>query len=321
MMLNYTLRRLNLLLFTLLLLTLLSYGLEYRLAPGLKPEFLGGYVSYLHRLLTGHLGISTVTGRPVIEAILHNLPPTLELCLAATLLASIGGILLGTLSALNQGRRLDLAIQGISLIGSSIPVYWLAQLFIMFFAMHLRLFPSSGQMNLLYEIEPKTGFVLLDCWLNQGPERMSSLMNALEHLFLPALALALLPMTSVTRLVRTSMIDVLKQNYIKAAFSRGWSPWTVIWRHGLHNALPPILPQLSLQFGVIITSAIIIEQVFEWPGMGQWLITSIMNRDYVAIQASVLLISGMLIILNILTELVSNLFYPAQRKELYGQQG
>ncbi len=319
-MLIFTLRRLNLLIFTLLILSLLAYWIEYRLGAG-DQSLWAGYLQFLNRLLAGDLGVSSQSGQPVLQTIMGYLPATLELCLAASLIAVIIGIPLGTLAALNQGRYLDIGITGFSVLGSSIPVYWLAQLLIMLFAMHYQLLPSSGQLNLLYEVEPITGFMLIDTWLLPGDNRWPAFISALQHLCLPALTLALLPMTEVTRLVRSSMLEVLKQNYIKAAFSRGWSPVTVISRHGLRNALPPILPQLSLQFGAIITSAIVIEQVFEWPGLGHWLISSIMNRDYVAIQASVLLISSLLLVLNIATELVATLLYPAKRKESYGQQG
>lgn len=319
-MLIYTLRRLNLLIFTLLILSLFAYWLEYRLGPG-GQSLWSGYLDYLRRLFSGDFGVSSQSGRPILETIMLHLPATLELCFAAVLLATVIGIPLGTIAALNQGRWLDTGIMGFSVLGSSIPVYWLAQLLIMAFAMHFHLLPSSGQLNLLYEIKPVTGFMLIDTWLMAGPQRWPAFMSAVQHLCLPALTLALLPITEVTRLVRSSMLEVLKQNYIKAAFSRGWSPLAVISRHGLRNALPPILPQLSLQFGAIITSAIVIEQVFEWPGLGHWLINSIMSRDYVAIQASMLLISSVLVVLNIATELLSTLLYPAKRKESYGQQG
>jgi cationic peptide transport system permease protein len=319
-MLIYTLRRLNLLIFTLLLLSLFAYWLEYRLGPGHQGLW-SGYFDYLRRLFSGNFGISSQSGRPVLETILQVLPATLELCLAAVLLATLIGIPLGTIAALNQGRWLDTGIVGFSVLGSSIPVYWLAQLLIMAFAMYFKLLPSSGQLNLLYEIKPVTGFILIDTWLTTGPQSGPAFISALQHLCLPALTLALLPTTEVTRLVRSSMLEVLRQNYIKAAFSRGWSPLVVVFRHGLRNALPPILPQLSMQFGAIITSAIVIEQVFEWPGLGRWLISSIMNRDYIAIQSSMLLISSALVALNIVTELISTLLYPTKRKESYGQQG
>lgn len=319
-MLIYTLRRLNLLLFTLLALTLLSYWLEVELGTGSTGSLWSGYLHYLHRLLTGDLGVSLHTGRPVVEELRIYFPATMELCLAAIVLAGMIGIPLGTIAALNQGKPVDRFIMGASVLGSSIPVYWLGLLLTLLFSLQLPWLPSSGQLNLLYEIEPVTGFQLLDCWLSHSPDRLNAFIDALQHLCLPAISLALLPLTEVTRLVRNSMADVLRQNYIKAAFSRGWSPAFVILNHGVRNALPPILPQLALQFGAIMTSAFIIEQVFEWPGLGRWLISSIMNRDYVVIQAGLLLVSTLLLVLNITTELVSTLLYPARRKELYGQQ-
>ena len=187
--------------------------------------------------------------------------------------------------------------------------------------MLLGIFPSSGQINLLYEIEPVTGFTLIDSLLSSDNHDLSAFYNALQHLLLPASALALLPTTEVIRLVRSSMGEVLRQNYIKAAFSRGLSPWSVLRRHALRNAIPPILPTISMQFNTIMTSAIIIEMIFEWPGLGRWLMSSIAGRDYVAIQAGLLTISAMLIAINIGTELFTNLLYPVKRKELYGQQG
>ena len=187
--------------------------------------------------------------------------------------------------------------------------------------MLLGLFPSSGQINLLYEIEPVTGFTLIDSLLSSENRDLSAFYNVLQHLLLPASALALLPTTEVIRLVRSSMGEVLRQNYIKAAFSRGLSPWSVLRRHALRNALPPVLPTISMQFNTIMTSAIIIEMIFEWPGLGRWLMSSIAGRDYVAIQAGLLTISAMLIAINIGTELLTNLLYPVKRKELYGQQG
>ncbi|MFC3913832.1 ABC transporter permease [Pseudaeromonas sharmana] len=319
-MLIYTLRRLNLLLFTLLALSLLAYWLEVELGTGTPDSLLGGYFAYLDRLFAGDLGISLHTGRPVLEEIRIYFPATLELCLAAVIIAGLVSIPLGTLAALNQGKWLDKIIMSISLVGASIPVYWLGQLLVLLFSLQFRWLPSSGQLNLLYEIEPVTGFQLLDCWLSTSPQRWNAFLDALRHLALPALTLSLLPAAEISRLVRNAMAEVLRQNYIKAAFSRGWSPAYVILHHGVRNALPPMLPQLAMQFGTIMTSAIIIEQVFEWPGIGRWLIASIMNRDYVAIQAGLLLISSLLLLLNIVTELVSTLLYPARRKELYGQQ-
>ena len=319
-MLIYTLRRINLLLCTLLLLSMVSYCV-YRQSTEFQNGWFGGYYAYVLKLFSGDLGTSPLTGKPVVEMIAQHLPATLELCLSAIIIALIVGVTLGTVAAFRLGRPTDWLISGISIICAAIPVYWLALLLILIFSMLLGLFPSSGQINLLYEIEPVTGFTLIDSLLSSDNHDLSAFYNALQHLLLPASALALLPTTEVIRLVRSSMGEVLRQNYIKAAFSRGLSPWSVLRRHALRNAIPPILPTISMQFNTIMTSAIIIEMIFEWPGLGRWLMSSIAGRDYVAIQAGLLTISAMLIAINIGTELLTNLLYPVKRKELYGQQG
>ena len=319
-MLIYTLRRINLLLCTLLLLSMVSYCV-YRQSTEFQNGWFGGYYAYVLKLFSGDLGTSPLTGKPVVEMIAQHLPATLELCLSAIIIALIVGVTLGTVAAFRLGRPTDWLISGISIICAAIPVYWLALLLILIFSMLLGLFPSSGQINLLYEIEPVTGFTLIDSLLSSDNHDLSAFYNALQHLLLPASALALLPTTEVIRLVRSSMGEVLRQNYIKAAFSRGLSPWSVLRRHALRNALPPVLPTISMQFNTIMTSAIIIEMIFEWPGLGRWLMSSIAGRDYVAIQAGLLTISAMLIAINIGTELFTNLLYPVKRKELYGQQG
>lgn len=319
-MLSYTLRRISLLFCTLLILTIVSY-LIYRQAFTLNDGWFVGYYDYLGKLFQADLGRSLVTGKPVLGVITEHLPATIELCLSAIILALGVGITLGTLAAFQQGRFLDWLLSGFSLCCSSIPVYWLALLLILIFSMLLGVLPSSGQLNLLYEIPSVTGFTLIDTLLASDGHDLSAFYNALEHLILPASALALLPMTEVIRLVRNSMGNVLKQNYIKAAFSRGLSPWQVFSRHALRNALPPILPTITMQFNSIMASAIIIEVIFEWPGIGRWLLSCIAGRDYIAIQAGLLTISTLLIAINIGTELLTNLLYPVKRKESYGQQG
>jgi cationic peptide transport system permease protein len=319
-MLIYTLRRINLLLCTLLLLSMVSYCV-YRQSTEPQNGWFAGYYTYVIKLFSGDLGTSSLSGKPVVEMIAHHLPATLELCLSAIIIALIVGVTLGTVAAFRLGRLTDWLISGVSIICAAIPVYWLALLLILIFSMLLGIFPSSGQINLLYEIEPVTGFTLIDSLLSSDNHDLSAFYNALQHLLLPASALALLPTTEVIRLVRSSMGEVLRQNYIKAAFSRGLSPWSVLRRHALRNAIPPILPTISMQFNTIMTSAIIIEMIFEWPGLGRWLMSSIAGRDYVAIQAGLLTISAMLIAINIGTELFTNLLYPVKRKELYGQQG
>lgn len=320
-MLIYTLRRLSLLFFTLLILSLLAYGMDRHIDSDNSINLINGYVEFVKNFLQGQWGISSVTGEPVLNSVLAYLPATLGLALAAIFLATVVGITLGMLAASYRDHWPDMIITNLSLLGFSIPIYWLATLLIMTLAMQLGWFPSSGQLSLLYQIRPVTGFSLLDCWLSDKPYRMAALLDALQHLILPASVLGLITTTEVIRLVRSSLSEVMGQSYIKAALSRGRSTWGVVLTHGLRNALPSILPMMSMQFGTIVTSAIITEQMFEWPGLGRWLVSSINARDFAAVLACMLVIAITLIIINVFSELLTILFYPAKRKAMYAQQG
>ncbi|EKP0308262.1 ABC transporter permease subunit [Aeromonas veronii] len=318
-MLLYILRRINLLLITLLALTLVAYLLEYRLLAH-ELSFWRGYPDFLHRIMAGDLGTSSVSGRPVLDEIRHYFPATLILCLAAFAISLLVGIPLGTLAALSQGKTLDISIMTAGLIGYAVPVFWLALLVVMLFSLDLGWLPSSGQISLLYDVPSITGIALIDVLLSHEPWRQAALHDALRHLILPSLVLAVVPTTEVIRHVRSSLIDVMKQNYIKAAASRGLSKAQIVWRHGLKNALPPVLPLLGLQLGSVLTSAMITEVVFEWHGIGRWLISSIALQDFVAIRGATLVVASFVILISVSTELLTTLIYPARRKELYAKQ-
>lgn len=318
-MLLYTLRRINLLLITLLALTLVAYLLEYRLI-GHELSFWRGYPDFLRRILAGDLGLSSVSGLPVLDEIRRYFPATLILCLAAFAISLLVGIPLGTLAALSQGKTLDLSIMTAGLIGYAVPVFWLALLVVMLFSLDLGWLPASGQISLLYDVPPITGIAVIDVLMSHEPWRQAALHDALRHLILPSLVLAVVPTTEVIRHVRSSLIDVMKQNYIKAAASRGLSKAQIVWRHGLKNALPPVLPLLGLQLGSVLTSAMITEVVFDWNGIGHWLISSIALQDYAAIRGATLVVASFVIFISVSTELLTTLIYPARRKELYAKQ-
>jgi len=320
-MLFYTLRRLSLLFFTLLILSLLAYSIDRHINGSDTAGFIHGYYGFVTNFLHGNWGTSSVTGDPVLDTVLAYLPATLGLSMAAIFLATLIGITLGMLAALYRNRLPDTIIYNFSLLGFSIPIYWLATLLIMTLAMQLGWFPSAGQLSLLYQITPITGFSLLDCWLSDKPYHMEAMLDALQHLILPASVLSLVTTTEVIRLVRNSLSEVMGQSYIKAALSRGRSTWHVALTHGLRNALPPILPMMSMQFGTIVTSTIITEQMFEWPGLGRWLVSSITARDFASVLACMMVIAIALIIINVFSELLTVLFYPAKRKAMYAQQG
>lgn len=316
----YILRRISLLLITLLVLTLGAYLLESRLIIGQVLDFGHGYPDFLRRIFAGDLGLSSVSGLPVLEEIRHYFPATLTLCLAAFAISLLVGIPLGTLAALYQGRSLDLSIMTAGLIGYAVPVFWLALLMVMFFSLDLGWLPASGQISLLYDVPSITGIAIIDVLLSHEPWREAALHDALRHLVLPSLVLAVVPTTEVIRHVRSSLIDVLKQNYIKAAASRGLSRRQIVWRHGLKNALPPVLPLLGLQLGSVLTSAMITEVVFDWPGIGRWLVNSIALQDYAAIRGATLVVASFVIFISVSTELLTTIMYPARRKELYAKQ-
>ncbi|MBP6384814.1 MULTISPECIES: ABC transporter permease [Aeromonas] len=315
----YILRRISLLLITLLALTFVAYLLDYRLI-GLQASFWSGYPDFLSNILDGDLGLSSVSGLPVLDEIRHYFPATLILCATAFAISLLVGIPLGTLAALSQGKPLDLSIMTAGLIGYAVPVFWLALLVVMFFSLDLGWLPASGQISLLYDVPSITGIALIDVLMSHEPWRQAALHDALRHLILPSLVLAVVPTTEVIRHVRSSLIDVMKQNYIKAAASRGLSRRQIVWRHGLKNALPPVLPLLGLQLGSVLTSAMITEVVFEWHGIGRWLINSIALQDYAAIRGATLVVAGFVIFTSVSTELLTTIIYPARRKELYAKQ-
>ncbi|MFM4706519.1 ABC transporter permease [Aeromonas caviae] len=315
----YILRRITLLVITLLVLTLGAYLLEFRLITQVL-DFWHGYPDFLQRIAAGDFGLSSVSGQPVLDEIRHYFPATLTLCLAAFAISLLVGIPLGTLAALYQGRSPDLSIMAAGLVGYAIPVFWLGLLMVMFFSLDLGWLPSSGQISLLYDVPSITGIAIVDVLMSQEPWRKAALHDALRHLVLPSLVLAVVPTTEVIRHVRSSLIDVMKQNYIKAAASRGLSRRQIVWRHGLKNALPPVLPLLGLQLGSVLTSAMITEVVFDWPGIGRWLVSSIALQDYAAIRGAFLVVASFVIFISVSTDLLTTIMYPARRKELYARQ-
>ncbi len=315
----YILRRITLLVITLLVLTLGAYLLEFRLITQVL-DFWHGYPDFLQRIAAGDFGLSSVSGQPVLDEIRHYFPATLTLCLAAFAISLLVGIPLGTLAALYQGRSPDLSIMAAGLVGYAIPVFWLGLLMVMFFSLDLGWLPSSGQISLLYDVPSITGIAIVDVLMSQEPWREAALHDTLRHLVLPSLVLAVVPTTEVIRHVRSSLIDVMKQNYIKAAASRGLSRRQIVWRHGLKNALPPVLPLLGLQLGSVLTSAMITEVVFDWPGIGRWLVSSIALQDYAAIRGAFLVVASFVIFISVSTDLLTTIMYPARRKELYARQ-
>lgn len=318
-MIIFTLRRFLLLLITLFFLTLVSFSLSYFTprAPLNGAALLDAYQFYFVSLLHWDFGVSSINGQAISEQLREVFPATMELCLLAFTLALFIGIPLGIIAGVMRCKWQDTAISTFALLGFSMPVFWLALLLMLFFSLHLGWLPVSGRFDLLYQVKPITGFALIDAWLSDSPYRTEMIGSALRHMILPITALAVAPTTEVVRLMRISTDDVLNQNYIKAAATRGLSRFTIIRRHVLHNALPPIVPKLGLQFSTMLTLAMITEVVFSWPGLGRWMINAIRQQDYAAISAGVMVVGTLVITINVLADILGAATNPLKHKEWY----
>lgn len=318
-MIIFILRRLLLLLVTLFLLSLLSFSLLYFTPhpPIQDRALLEAYHFYLHSLMQGDLGSSSVSGQDIMSQLKVLFPATIELCLLAFLLALCIGIPLGIIAGLMKGKWQDRTISLFALLGYSVPIFWLALLLMLLFSLHLYWLPISGSYNLLYPMQKISGFSLIDAWLSDSPYRQEIIYSVLHHLILPVLVLSLEPMTQILRLMRHSTEYVISQNYIKAAATRGLSRLTIIRRHLLHNALPPIIPKLGLQFSTLLTLAMITEIVFSRPGLGLLFISAVHRQDVAVISAGVIMVGSLVLLINLLADLVGALMDSLKHKGWY----
>lgn len=336
-MFTFLIRRLNLFFFTMLLLLFIAFELNF-LFPGntlsnfsgiinLSPEeqaffsqlyrqegnIFEQFWAYLGQVFQGNLGVSMTTGREISQEIFNYLPPTIELTIVALLTATIIGVPLGFIAALNHNKLIDRVILSISLLGHSMPVFWLGMLVITLFSITLSWLPSSGQINLLFEIPQVTGFMFVDIAISDIPYKWDAFKSAYYHIILPSFVVAAAPATVVIRLARTAMIDVVNTNYIKAAKAKGLSNLQIIYHHAIRNALLIIVRNIGLQFANLITIAMITEVIFDWPGIGRWLIEAIYQRDYTAIHAGLLILSSFIFLVNIIIDLIYALLNPLSR--------
>lgn len=338
MMLHYFLRRAFLIGFVFVALTILAFSLSY-LFPGevlnnvsgltniaeqqkqhliqyyaLDKSLLEQYLAYVGRIIDGEWGLSFSSQQPVLSEIFAVFPATLELASYALILSFVLGIPLGLFAAVKADSFFGKLISGITLVAYSIPIFWWALLLIMLFSLTLGVLPTAGRINVLFDIPTTTGFMLPDIWLADISYKSEAIQNALQHLLLPSIVLATYPTTVMIRFTRDSMLAVLEQSYIKTARAKGLSRAQVLYHHGLRNALLPVIRQIGLQFSTLITLAMITEIIFSWPGIGQWLLDSIYQRNYPAIQGGLLVVSSLVIVVNMLTEILHTLFNPLARK-------
>ncbi|QKV19692.1 ABC transporter permease subunit [Oricola thermophila] len=269
------------------------------------------YLDYVAGILQGDFGSSIVTKRPVLQEFFALFPATLELAICAIILAVAIGIPAGVFAAVKRGSWFDQSIMGIALTGYSMPIFWWGLLLIIFFSGFLQLTPVSGRISLLYFFEPVTGFMLIDSLLSGQKGAFSS---AVSHLVLPTIVLATIPLAVIARQTRSAMLEVLGEDYVRTARSKGLSPRRIIGLHALRNALIPVVTTIGLQVGVLLTGAILTETIFSWPGIGKWMVDSVSKRDYAVVQGGLLLIASVIMIVNLAVDVLYGLINPRIRR-------
>jgi dipeptide transport system permease protein len=335
-MLRFLLTRLSLVIPTFFGMTLLAFFL-IRLVPGDPIETMAGergidaarhakliqeygfdkpvlvqYGIYIARVLQGDLGKSIITQTPVIREFAALFPATIELAVCAILFALLLGIPAGIIAAVKRNSVFDHGVMATSLTGYSMPIFWWGLLLILLFSVQLGWTPVSGRLDVLYYIEPKTGFLLIDSLLSDDK---GAFFSAVKHLILPTIVLGTNPLAVVARMTRSAMLEVLGEDYIRTARAKGLPPLRVVGVHALRNALIPVVTVIGLQVGVLFTGAILTETIFSWPGVGKWLIEAINRRDYPVLQGGMLLLGTVVMTVNLLVDVAYGFINPRIRQQ------
>jgi dipeptide transport system permease protein len=336
-MLQFILRRLGLVIPTFIGITLLTFAFVHMI-PGDPVTIMAGergisaerhaqlmaemgldkplyqqYFSYVSNVLHGDLGTSLKSRISVWSEFVPRFQATLELGFCAMLFAVLVGIPVGVLAAVKRGSVFDHTAVGISLTGYSMPIFWWGMMLIMLVSVQLNLTPVSGRISdtvFLDDSQPLTGFMLIDTLIWGEP---GDFIDAVMHMILPAIVLGTIPLAVIVRMTRSSMLEVLGEDYIRTARAKGVSRMRVIVVHALRNALLPVVTVIGLQVGTMLSGAILTETIFSWPGLGRWLIDALQRRDYPVVQGGVLLVACMIILVNLLVDVLYGVVNPRIR--------
>lgn len=268
------------------------------------------YWSYLKTTAQGDLGTSVTTRRPVTDELKQRFPATIELTLAALLFALVLGIPLGFVAAKRYGTAVDHGSLIVSLLGVSIPVFFLAILLKYVFAVKLGLLPTVGRISARIDLNHPTNFYLLDALLAGD---FNAFWDSFKHLLLPAVALGSIPLAIIARITRAAVLDVQNEDYVRTARAKGLPPRVVDERHIFRNALLPIVTIIGLQAGLLLSGAVLTETVFAFPGMGTWLVEAIKNRNYPVLQGGILFVSLVFVLVNLLVDVLYAVINPRIR--------
>jgi len=258
------------------------------------------YFAYMGGLVRLDMGRSIYTLIPITESLGNRFPATFELTLFAMAFAVLFGVPAGVFAATKRGSLADTSIMIVALSGVSFPVFWLAIIMIYLFAVVLGWLPPSGRLSIQLSVDHITGMYVVDSVLTGNWE---AAWDALKHIVMPAVALGTIPLAIVVRMTRSAMLDVLGQDYVRTARSKGLAETIVVRKHALRNALLPVITVIGLSFGALLSGAILTETVFSWPGIGRWVYDAIAARDYPVIQGGVIFVATMFVLVNLLVDL------------------
>ena len=329
-MLSYAIRRILILIPTLLGVSIIVF-LMLHLTPGDPAELLLGeratddalhqirehlglneplhvqYGMFLKRLMKGDLGETIWTRQKVWVEVKQRFPATIELAVAALSIACLFGITLGIISATKQYSVFDYVSMLGALTGVSMPIFWLGLVFMLIFSVNLGWLPLSARLSIDVDLEVITNIYTLDALLTRN---WVALRDAIWHLIMPAVTLSTIPMAIIARMTRSAMLEVLRQDYIKTAKAKGLSQFKVVFKHGLRNAMIPVITTIGLQFGVTLGGAILTESIFAWPGVGKWMYDAVTQRDYMVIQGGTLFIAALFILINLCVDILYAIINP-----------
>jgi peptide/nickel transport system permease protein len=283
---------------------------EVRNRLGLDEPLPVQYLVFLKDAVRGDLGDSIVTGRPVTAELLERLPATFELTAFAMLIAILVGVPVGVISAVRQYSLLDKIASVTALTGISMPIFWLAMILIVIFGVNLELLPFPGRLGPTTTITSITGLVLVDSLLTLN---FAGFWDGLLHLIMPAIALGTIPMAVIMRMTRSSMLEVMGEDYVRTARAKGVVPWRVVFKHSLRNAMLPTVTVIGLSAGLLMGGSIITETIFSWPGVGQIAYESVGRRDYAMIQGVVLYGAALFVFINLAVDVLYAVLDPRVR--------
>jgi peptide/nickel transport system permease protein len=274
---------------------------EWRNANGLNDPIISQYIDFITGAVKGDLGTSYYTKISVTKEISARFPATIELAISAILFASLFGIVIGVISAVKKNTIYDNGGMILSLVGVSMPIFWLGILLIILFSGILHWLPSNGRIDPVLKPATVTGLMIIDSLIAGNFEALT---DALKHLVLPTLALSLYSMAIIARMTRSSMLETLNLDYIRTARAKGISEEKVTRKHALRNALMPIVTVIGLQLGGLLGGAVLTESVFSWPGIGAYTVNCILKSDFPVVQGVVLLVAVIFVLMNLVVDII-----------------